>query len=108
MIDDTDSAAVKRWEAERPKGRASELRINTMSVLCEQIDFVIAHPDIGGFDCSISAAVMAYPEAKSKALAYGMRGYLIKFVAVDTNDGRFLCRVLVVPPKKLSTLCKPK
>ena len=86
----------------RPGARADELRIDSQEDLFKQIDYVIANPHLGGFDCSISKEAAKDPEQKELALSYAMRGYRIKVTAVESPDDRYLWRVRVIPPKKLT------
>ena len=92
----------KTLNAVRPGARADDLRIDDQEDLFKQIDYVIANPHIGGFDCSISKEAAKDPEQKELALSYAMRGYIIKITAVEAPDGRYHWRVLITPPKKLT------
>lgn len=82
-------------------GRFDRLTINTLEELKEQIDYVLAHPDIAGFDCMLARALLAVtPESKAAAVSYAMRGFKVSFQCETAvgSETHVLARVIVVPP----------
>ena len=88
-------------QAPGPGPRAGNLSINTVAELCKQIDYVIGHPEIGGFDCTLSQEVLADPESKKRAMDYGLRGVSVKIIGSEGTATHIAARVLVTPPQKV-------
>lgn len=85
------------------EGRFTGKTIDTTRQLCEEIDYVLAHPDIGGLDCMLAPSVLADPESKHQAMVYGMRGIKVQLTCFEEGqtETHVPTRVQVTPPVKV-------
>lgn len=58
--------------------RHADLVIDTHDSLVEQIQYVIDHPGIDGFECLLAREVRMRPEAKQAAYHFARLGFRVK------------------------------
>lgn len=84
-----------------PEGRFAGLTINTVDEFKEQVEYVLTHPEIGGFDCMLALSfLIPTTENKAAAVAFAMRGIKVKLQVIepDFRETHVRARILITPP----------